>query len=59
MFDGRWRDTVDRGTGPVGRRLQQIGISADVLTATGLSPRRPPRWPWPPDTSTWPSSCSS
>ena len=36
MFDGRWRDTVDRGTGPVGRRLQQIGISADVLTATGL-----------------------
>jgi len=36
MFDGRWRDTVDRGTGPVGRRLQQVGISADVLTATGL-----------------------
>ena len=36
MFDGRWRDTVDRGTGPVVRRLQQVGISADVLTATGL-----------------------
>lgn len=36
MFDGRWRDTVDRGTGPVGRKLQQVGISADVLTATGL-----------------------
>ena len=36
MFDGRWRDTVDRGTGPVGHRLQQVGISADVLTATGL-----------------------
>ncbi len=36
MFDGRWRDTVDRGTGPVGRKLQQLGISADVLTATGL-----------------------
>ena len=36
MFDGRWRDTVDRGTGPVGRRLQEVGISADVLTATGL-----------------------
>jgi CDP-diacylglycerol--glycerol-3-phosphate 3-phosphatidyltransferase len=36
MFDGRWRDTVDRGTGPAGRRLQQVGISADVLTATGL-----------------------
>jgi CDP-diacylglycerol--glycerol-3-phosphate 3-phosphatidyltransferase len=36
MFDGRWRDTVDRGTGPVGRRLQQLGVTADVLTATGL-----------------------
>ena len=36
MFDGRWRDTVDRGTGPVGQKLQQVGISADVLTATGL-----------------------
>ena len=36
MFDGRWRDTVDRGTGPVGRSLQQLGVSADVLTATGL-----------------------
>jgi CDP-diacylglycerol--glycerol-3-phosphate 3-phosphatidyltransferase len=36
MFDGRWRDTVDRGTGPVGRKLQEVGISADVLTATGL-----------------------
>src|ERR1035437_553382 len=36
MFDGRWRDTVDRGTGPAGRRLQQLGVTADVLTATGL-----------------------
>jgi CDP-diacylglycerol---glycerol-3-phosphate 3-phosphatidyltransferase len=36
LFDGRWRDTVDRGTGPVGRRLQQLGVTADVLTATGL-----------------------
>ena len=36
MFDGRWRDTVDRGTGPVGRKLQQLGVTADVLTATGL-----------------------
>jgi CDP-diacylglycerol--glycerol-3-phosphate 3-phosphatidyltransferase len=36
MFDGRWRDTVDRGTGPVGRKLYQIGITADMLTATGL-----------------------
>jgi CDP-diacylglycerol--glycerol-3-phosphate 3-phosphatidyltransferase len=36
MFDGRWRDTVDRGTGPVGRKLQRLGITADMLTATGL-----------------------
>ncbi len=36
MFDGRWRDTVDRGTGPVGRRLQRFGVTADMLTATGL-----------------------
>jgi CDP-diacylglycerol--glycerol-3-phosphate 3-phosphatidyltransferase len=36
MFDGRWRGTVDRGTGPVGRKLQQWGITADTLTATGL-----------------------
>jgi CDP-diacylglycerol---glycerol-3-phosphate 3-phosphatidyltransferase len=36
MFDGRWRDTVDRGTGPVGRGLQRFGVTADMLTATGL-----------------------
>ncbi len=36
MFDGRWRDTVDRGTGPVGRKLQRYGVTADMLTATGL-----------------------
>ncbi|MGH9080485.1 MAG: CDP-alcohol phosphatidyltransferase family protein, partial [Acidimicrobiales bacterium] len=36
MFDGRWRGAVDRRTGPVGRRLQQLGVTADLLTATGL-----------------------
>jgi CDP-diacylglycerol--glycerol-3-phosphate 3-phosphatidyltransferase len=36
MFDGRWRDAVDKGTGPVGRKLYEIGITADMLTATGL-----------------------
>lgn len=36
MFDGRWRAAVDRTTGPVGRRLQQLGVTADMLTATGL-----------------------
>src|SRR3984957_11121990 len=36
MFDGRWRGAVDRSTGPVGRQLHQWGVTADVLTATGL-----------------------
>jgi len=36
MFDGRWRDTVDRGTGPIGQRLHRLGVTADLLTATGL-----------------------
>jgi CDP-diacylglycerol--glycerol-3-phosphate 3-phosphatidyltransferase len=36
MFDGRFRKTVDRGTEPVGRALQRAGVSADLLTATGL-----------------------
>lgn len=36
MFDGRWRGAVDRSTGPVGAALHRRGITADVLTATGL-----------------------
>ena len=36
MFDGRWRDSVERGTGPAGRRLVRMGITADMLTASGL-----------------------
>jgi CDP-diacylglycerol--glycerol-3-phosphate 3-phosphatidyltransferase len=36
MFDGRWREAVDRSTGPVGRTLQRHGVTADVLTASGL-----------------------
>jgi CDP-diacylglycerol---glycerol-3-phosphate 3-phosphatidyltransferase len=36
MFDGRWRTAVDRTTGPVGETLHRHGITADVLTATGL-----------------------
>ena len=36
MFDGRWRTAVDRTTGPVGKTLHRHGITADVLTATGL-----------------------
>ena len=36
MFDGRWREAVDRTTSPVGEALHRHGITADVLTATGL-----------------------
>jgi CDP-diacylglycerol--glycerol-3-phosphate 3-phosphatidyltransferase len=36
MFDGRWRSAVDKTTGPVGEALHRRGITADVLTATGL-----------------------
>ncbi len=36
MFDGRWREAVDRRTGPVGAALHRHGVTADVLTATGL-----------------------
>jgi CDP-diacylglycerol---glycerol-3-phosphate 3-phosphatidyltransferase len=36
MFDGRFRQTVDRGTKPIGVALQRAGISADMLTATGV-----------------------
>ncbi len=36
MFDGRWRAAVDRSTGPVGEALHRRGVTADVLTATGL-----------------------
>ena len=36
MFDGRWRGGVDAKTEPVGSWLFAHGITADVLTATGL-----------------------
>ncbi|MGH9100200.1 MAG: CDP-alcohol phosphatidyltransferase family protein, partial [Acidimicrobiales bacterium] len=36
MFDGRWRQGVDRATGPVGRFFVRRGVTADVLTASGL-----------------------
>jgi len=36
MFDGRGRGAVDRSTRPVGTALHRRGITADVLTATGL-----------------------
>lgn len=36
MFDGRWRGGVDRFTEPVGRAFVRLGITADVLTTSGL-----------------------
>lgn len=36
VFDGRFRHGVERVTGPVGRRLVAVGVTADVLTGSGL-----------------------
>ncbi len=36
MFDGNWRSTVDRGLTPIGQSLRRAGISADVVTMTGI-----------------------
>jgi len=36
MFDGKFRQSLDATTAPVGRWLVRFGFSADVLTASGL-----------------------
>jgi CDP-diacylglycerol---glycerol-3-phosphate 3-phosphatidyltransferase len=36
MFDGKFRTSADALIAPVGRRLGKIGVSADVLTLSGL-----------------------
>jgi len=36
MFDGKFRQSVDATTAPVGRWLVRVRFSADALTATGL-----------------------
>ncbi len=36
MFDGNFRKSVDATTAPVGRWLVRVGVSADVLTGSGL-----------------------
>jgi CDP-diacylglycerol--glycerol-3-phosphate 3-phosphatidyltransferase len=36
MFDGKFRQSVDKATAPVGRWLVKVGFSADVLTFSGL-----------------------
>lgn len=37
MFDGRFRNAVDRATQPVGNALVRAGITPDVLTIFGLA----------------------
>jgi CDP-diacylglycerol--glycerol-3-phosphate 3-phosphatidyltransferase len=36
MFDGKFRTSLDTVTAPVGRWLVSLGVSADMLTASGL-----------------------
>ncbi len=36
MFDGRFRQGLDATTAPAGKWLVKVGVSADVLTASGL-----------------------
>ena len=36
MLDGNWRAAVDRGLIPIGRSLRRTGVSADVVTITGI-----------------------
>lgn len=37
MFDGNMRDQVDRGLEPIGEALRSVGVSADVVTITGIA----------------------
>jgi CDP-diacylglycerol--glycerol-3-phosphate 3-phosphatidyltransferase len=36
MFDGNWRTTVDKALVPIGASLRRAGLSADVITITGI-----------------------
>jgi len=35
MFDGNWREAVEKAVDPVGEGLRKMGMSADVLTVIG------------------------
>ena len=37
MFDGKFRQSLDAKTAPVGETLVRLGFSADVLTGSGLA----------------------
>ena len=36
MFDGQWRSQVDAAVKPIGNSIKKAGISADMITATGI-----------------------
>ena len=36
MFDGNWRETVNKGLDPIGASLRRAGVTADALTVTGI-----------------------
>jgi CDP-diacylglycerol--glycerol-3-phosphate 3-phosphatidyltransferase len=36
MFDGRWRSQIEVGLKPIGNSIRRSGVSADMLTATGI-----------------------
>lgn len=37
MFDGNWRNTVDKGLEPIGHSLRRTGITADMITVIGIA----------------------
>jgi len=36
VFDGNWREAVEKAVDPIGASLKRAGVSADVLTITGI-----------------------
>lgn len=36
MFDGNWRETVNKGLDPIGVSLRRAGVTADALTVLGI-----------------------
>lgn len=36
MFDGRWRSQIEVGLKPIGNGIKKSGVTADMLTATGI-----------------------
>ena len=36
MFDGNWRESVNKGLDPIGASLKRAGVSADALTVLGI-----------------------